>query len=206
MALNVIQRVMDRTHPGPLYTYTSIQVIDAILRLRGRSLGRGALARELGLGDGAVRTLINALKDHELIEVRKEGCVLTAKGNKTYSSLRKSISLPEEVGASPLTVGAHNIAIRVKGHSDGITTGVQERDAAIKEGGTGATILQYNNNLFKMPSGPDDCEKEYPDPIWDWLRLHLKVGQGDTIILGSGTTQLEARRAALAVVRRLLRL
>ncbi len=205
MALNVIQRVMDRTHPGPLYTYTSIQVIDAILRLKGRSLGRGALARELGLGDGAVRTLISALKDHKLIEVRREGCVLTAKGNKTYSSLRKNISLPEEVGASPLTVGAHNIAIRVKGHV-GITTGVQERDEAIKEGGTGATILQYNNNLFKMPSGPDDCEKEFPDPIWDWLRLHLKVSQGDTIILGSGRTQLEARRAALAVVRSLLRL
>lgn len=195
---------MERTHPGPLYTFTSIQVIDALLKLRGTSMGRAALARELGLGDGAIRTLISAMKEHKLIEVNKEGCALTSHGNKTYSSLRKQISLPEEVDASPLTLGVHNVAILVKGHGDRITSGVPERDEAIKSGGTGATILLYDGHHFKMPSGPDDCEKEFPDPIWDWLRTQMTVSRGDTIILGSGTTRLSARRAAIAVARSLL--
>ena len=66
--------------PGPSTTFSMFHIFFALELMAQKPIGRNKLAEKLGVGEGAIRTIISRLKDADLIATAKEGCSLTEKG------------------------------------------------------------------------------------------------------------------------------
>src|SRR4030065_56709 len=75
-----IENIVGQKAPGPSTTFTVSHVFYALELMAEKPIGRNKLAKQLNVGEGAVRTIISRLKDAGLILTSKEGCALTDKG------------------------------------------------------------------------------------------------------------------------------
>ena len=58
-----IQQTAEKKAPGPSTTFTIFHIFYALELMAQEPLGRNKLAEKLNVGDGAVRTIINRLKE-----------------------------------------------------------------------------------------------------------------------------------------------
>jgi Mn-dependent DtxR family transcriptional regulator len=170
--------------PGPAPTYNSSHVLLAMLTIGGAEvIGRHALAKEAGLGEGAVRTVIKWLKEDGYIKVRPDGCQLTAKGKQAYSELRGVMPRTLELSETALSVGREQVAVLVKKRSDLVRSGIEQRDSSIKAGADGATTYVVKGSKFQVPGSSADAEKDFPGLAWTELRSGLQPESGDVVIV-----------------------
>ena len=128
---------------------------------KDKGIGRYKLKQETGLGGGSIKTLVGRLKEQGLIEVYKKkqkGHFLTQKGEKIYKDLVQYLPLPRELDnpENKYVLGEHAFYTKLKkSHiSDEKSIGIQQRDASIKIGGSGATCVQKNKKNFVFPDNP----------------------------------------------------
>jgi hypothetical protein len=94
----------------------------------------------------------------------------------------------------------------IKQLSYAIKSGIEQRDAAIKIGGIGATTLLFMEDRLVMPTAGRTQDSLRRDPDIKSLLLDgLKPEQGDVIIVGSAdadrrTAELAAKNAALYTI------
>ena len=95
-------------------------------------VSREKLCKDLGLGEGTIKTLVRHLKMHNLIESTNAGTTMTKKGNSFFSELLSSI--PSEISLSKcaITLGKFNYAVLVKKMSSMIKDGIAQRDAELE--------------------------------------------------------------------------
>ena len=201
----MIERVASKIAPGRAPSFNEAQVVKALEIIGAyETVGRIRLSKELGLGEGATRTLLKHLKNEALIEGSRHGIVLSEHGKKLFSNLRSKISEGIEVPNSPLTVGPFNIAVLVRDVAHGVKRGVEQRDTAIKAGALGATTLIFSSNKLTMPSSEEDVF-EGVSSIRDMLVSRLNPKENDVIIVGSGETksnaEIGAKMAALELLK-----
>lgn len=180
-------------------------MILALLRIgESGAIGRHALATEVGLGEGAVRTVIKWLKSENYITIKASGCRLAPRGERAYSELRKSIPQILTLPRTELTVGRVQVAILVRKRADRVRTGLEQRDSSIVAGASGATTYIVKNSRFEVPGSPGDAEKAFPGEVWGELRGRLEPRDGDVVIVcGSDekrTSVLGAMSAALTLL------
>jgi hypothetical protein len=198
--LNVV-----REERGPSPSFTSAHVVLAFLVIGDSSaIGRQALARKAGLGDGSVRTVLKKLRDAGYVDVTPSGCLLTKPGRQIYVKMRERLSRVVLVERSPLTVGSKQAAIRVKGSASLVQSGIEQRDSAIKVGALGATTYVISGSRFTVPGGSSDCEGDFPSPVWDNLRRELSPRDGDAIVIGGSTDYMKSQLGAIAAALTLL--
>jgi len=201
----VIERVASKIAPGRAPSFNEAQVVKA-LEIIGAygTVGRIRLSKELGLGEGATRTLLKHLKNEGIIESSRRGIVLSEYGKKLFSNLRSKISEGVEVPNSPLTVGPFNIAVLVRNAAHGVKRGIEQRDTAIKAGALGTTTLIFSRNKLTMPSSEEDVFKGISS-IHDILVSKLNPKENDVIIVGSGenktSAEIGAKMAALELLK-----
>jgi hypothetical protein len=159
--------------------------------------GRKSLSKELQLGEGSVRTLLTRLQESGLVKMERGGCRLTESGASIYRELAKMITKPKLVDAGPLSQGAWNYAILIRGSAVKIGSGLEQRDAAVRAGASGATTLLYVGGRFSLPGVDVDVEKTYPSPFWRTLRDLLSPRDGDCIIVVGASSAKDAERGAL---------
>lgn len=183
---------MNSKTSGPRPQFIEAQVHRA-LELVGECepIGRKPLAEKLGVGEGSTRTILNRLKKVNLIKSTPQGHVLTQKGKR---ELKGRSGKFVKINAGNLTVGEVNVATIVKNASKKIKLGVEQRDAAIKAGAEGATILVFTDGELQFPKERVDLEKEIENKLLD----SLQPNDGDVIIIGAGKNQASAERGALA--------
>lgn len=104
-----------------------------------------------------------------------------------------------------VALGKFNYAILLKHLSFAIKSGIEQRDAAIKMGGMGATTLLFSKGKFMMPTLNYDCLKKEPH-VHKLLIENLNPEDDDVIIIGSDdnsgrVAELSAKSAALLTVR-----
>jgi predicted transcriptional regulator len=162
-----------------------------------RPIGRKALSVLLGLGEGSTRNILDMFSGEDYISVTKSGAVLTDKGKMIKDGLKMDVGM---VDISDLTIGAVNCAVRVRGASDRITYGCEERDAAIRAGATGATTLVCAGNTLMFPGS------EYPvsPQTENVLRKEFRIDNRDVIIIGTSQNTLTAEKGAVAAALRLM--
>lgn len=205
--LGGLLKIVKQNVPGPLPSFAPYHLL-LVIQAVGQSsaVGRQALAKSTGLGEGAIRTVLTRLKREGYIVVSASGCALTSKGERLYSELKSSISDMMAMRKTPLTVGEHQVAIVVRGAAHRVTNGIEQRDAAIKAGADGATTFVIRSRKFQVPGGSRDCESDYPDDAWRTLRNDLEPSEGDAVIIcGSSDGRLSrigALSAALSLLRR----
>jgi hypothetical protein len=91
----------------------------------------------------------------------------------------------------------------VTGMKESVKYGLEQRDAAIMAGASGATTLVFIWNSLTMPGTHEDVSKNDPSIRSSLSKMDLK--DGDVIIIGSADekikAELGARAAALELVR-----
>jgi DNA-binding transcriptional regulator LsrR (DeoR family) len=194
----ILEKVAGETTIGPSPTFSKLHVYKAIALLGERSLGRNALSQELGIGPGAIRTLIAKLKTADIIKIESNGCRLTKKGQTVREAMAKRIPVSKPVKAGRMSFSKFDHAVIVKNASTMIRSPIEQRDAAIVQGAKGATTIIFKNGKFALPGDTPDCEKDFPDEVWKTLRRELKPQNGDVIIVASGESVQKAEYGTLA--------
>lgn len=201
----------------------SFELVHVILALflfkeNKEGIGRYRLQKELAIGSGTTKSLITKLNENlNFITVLTEenlikGHILTKSGLEFVKKVKLRVPLLK-VGDSSIL---KDIIIKseekfsyfclVRDGIDKITNGIDQRDAAIKIGGMGATCLLYNGKNLIFPShslsqkDQDQIKVEHhiDNYIYSVIQnsgSHLK--ENDVFIIGLGENPETARLAAL---------
>jgi DNA-binding PadR family transcriptional regulator len=180
---------------GPLPRFAEVHVRETLnlIEKYGRA-GRKQLAEKLGIGEGSMRTILDTLKKHGLITSSRGGHALTAKG-------RRYLGRPLEfvrVDAGDLTVGEIDVATVVRGAAARVKKGIEQRDAAIKVGADGATVLVFKRGKLQFPDGFTKVNVKL-----EKLIKIFRPREGDVIIIGTGGDAVKAEAGARAAARTL---
>ncbi|MFQ6080550.1 MAG: DUF4443 domain-containing protein [Candidatus Bathyarchaeia archaeon] len=196
--INVFEELARGKAPGPLPSFTELHLAKTIeiIGVEG-PIGRKKLSRKLRLGEGTVRTIVTRLEGAHLISISRAGCELTKKGKAIYDVLKSKLVRMSPIKSSPLTIGAYNVGVVVRDAAHKVRHGVEQRDAAIKAGAVGATMLLYKDNRLVMPAISEDVMKEYPNIAKQIMEL-FQPKENDVIILGGADTRDGAEDGARA--------
>lgn len=193
-----LEAILTSDYKGPRAGFTEAHVLKAILTIGSSgNVGRGKLGVFLHLGQGEVRTLIKRLKDAGLITVEERGCSLSQTGRKEYARIRKLIPWSSLVEGKSLGLGSYCWAVNVRGRSDKIKKGIEQRDAAVKAGARGALTAIYSSGKFRVPPDDTDCERSIASEPWSAIRSS-GVKEGDTLIVSGSDDLLSAEYGALS--------
>ena len=204
-SLRVIERIANKIAPGRAPSFGEVHVLKALEIIdTQKTVGRIRLSEMLGLGGGTTRTLVRHLGREGLIDVSRSGMTLSKFGAKVFSDIRSRMSKKIELPESPLTVGAFNVAILIRNTASLVKYGVEQRDAAIKIGASGATTLVFNRGKLTIPRVSGDIFENI-QLIHDRLMSELKPKENDVIIIGSADDERSADLGAKAAAFELLK-
>jgi hypothetical protein len=114
------------------------------------------------------------------------------------------MSPPTPVEAGRLATGNLSIAVLVRGVADKVRIGIEQRDAAIRAGATGAATIVYRGHRFEIPGSSGNAQSRFPDAVWRRLRELLQPQDGDVIIISSAPSREAAASGALSAATTLL--
>ena len=138
-------------------------VYQLVWALNRKTLGRRTLVARTGITESTVRTHLNKLRRAGLVKMAKAGTSLTAQGLEAFSALWAGVrwvgALPLEPSTSALALDRHNAAALVAGAADKLKESWRYRDAAVREGATGALLL------IKRPEGWAFGDEPHPQPL-----------------------------------------
>jgi len=183
--------------PGPALTFTSLHLIKVLELIAEGPIGRGKLAKKLGIGEGTIRTIVKRLKDSNLIEISKNGCHLTSFGKNFWKKFKEKIPKKVFLEKNEFSLAEYTVAVLIKKCGDKVRIGMQQRDAAIMAGAEGATTLVVKNGKIILPGVSDDVAKDYPVAYRQIVEL-LKPEHDDVVVVGTGETKEKAEYGAVA--------
>ena len=204
--VKAITNVATRYAPSRVLSFSEVHVFKTLQLMReNQRVSRVMLCRELVLGEGAIKTLIKHMKMDGLISTSNGGTKMTPKGKEICYHLTSSIPSETKLPKCSVALGKFNHAVLLKNLSYVVKSGIEQRDAAIKMNGTGATTLLYIDKKLVMPTyiHRDSLKKE--PAIRKLLIGKLKPMQDDVIIIGSSdynskTAELAAKNVALSTL------
>jgi predicted transcriptional regulator len=192
-----LEGLTEERAPGPAHSFAAVHVFKALELIRRKLIGRSKLSKELALGEGATRTLIERLKDKGLVTVERAGCTLTEKGEEFWEAFQEAFPRKTILEKSKLTVGLFNVALLVKGGAGKVKSGMEQRDAALMAGAKGATTLICRDSRLIVPPEQRDVAKDFPK-IHKALMELLLPGENDAIVIGSADKLEKAEYGSLA--------
>ena len=189
--------------PGPALTFTSLHLVKVLELVAEGPIGRGKLAKKLGIGEGTIRTIIKRLKDSNLIEISKSGCHLTSFGRNFWKKFKEKIPKKIFLGKNEFSLAEYNVGVLIRKCAGKVKTGMRQRDAAIMAGAEGATTLVVKDEKLILPGVSDNVAKDYPVAYKQIVEL-LRPEQDDVVIVGTAETREKAEYGALAAALTLL--
>jgi hypothetical protein len=202
--LRLLSKVAERYAPSRLLSFDSVHVLKTMQLMENKKrISRSLLIRELGLGEGSVKTLVKHMKMSGLVENSNAGMWPTNKGKAVYAKLHAAIPNEMDIFKCSIALGKFNYAVLVKDIAYNIRSGIEQRDAAIKLGAVGATTLIFKNGRLLMPDTREDILRNNPK-IRSLIIKKLEPKDNDVIIIGSSenkkTAELAAKSAALHTI------
>ncbi|MDA4128395.1 MAG: hypothetical protein OK422_02900 [Thaumarchaeota archaeon] len=198
-AVTKLLKSINKKERGPAPSFSDPHVV-LVLLVTGdtKIIGRQALASRVGVGGGAIRTILKKLRQDGYLRSSASGSYLTKAGERVYESIRERLSGPVSLGASELTMGRSQTAVLLRRTTKKVTNGILQRDAAIKIGASGATTFAIRKSRFTMPQGSDDCERDFPSSAWKTIRKELAPKDGDIIIVSGSDDEISSVLGALS--------
>lgn len=174
---------------GNIPNFTKTDILRCFLRF-DKSLGRQELTRDLGLGEGTIRTILQILKSRKFLDSTKKGHFLSKKGTETLDEIYKSISAPKELAVQDIYPDLKKVGILVKNASN-LKELYRLRDIAVKNGADGAIILKFDNKLYAPES---DYKQDYRE-----LEKYFDFENNDALVIAFSSEKQEAERGAVAI-------
>jgi len=197
-----LERVTNQKAHGPSATFSVFHLVRALELIAEKKVGRSKLAEDLGIGEGAMRTIVGRLKEADLISTSKIGCSLTSKGLKLWEDYESKVR-KIEICRSELGLGKHNFAILVRNGGAMIKSGIEQRDAAVVVGAKSAITMMVKGDRLVIPSVSGNVSEDFPEAANQLLEL-LKPNENDAIVIASADTLEKAEYGALAAAWTLL--
>jgi predicted transcriptional regulator len=201
-----LQKICNNYAPSRVISFNMVHVFKALQLVKSRGhISRDLLSKELGLGEGSIRTLMRHLQMNNMIKATNAGTTMTQKGEALLLELLSSIPTEMNLPKCSIALGKFNYVVLLKQHSHAIKSGVEQRDAAIKIGAKGATTLLFKQNKFVMPSNTNYDSLQKEPKISNQLIWKLNPEEGDAIIIGSDDmhkkrSEFAAKSAALLTI------
>jgi uncharacterized protein DUF4443/transcription factor-like protein len=178
---------VSRRGSSKVLTFGAPHVLKAMQLLHKESyVSRRSFCKALHLGEGAVKTLILHLKEEDLVDTVRSGTFLTKKGQKFTNEFFKMMPAECLVPKSNITGGKNNYAILLRNFANEIKSGIEQRDAAVLYGATGAITILFRKNKFIFPGEEVDClgsDKKTKQILLE----DLQPRDGDVIIIGTSS-------------------
>lgn len=198
-----LEKIASEKAPGPPSTFSVFHILRAIELISEKTIGRSKLAENLKVGEGAVRTIIDRLRDAGLIVASKAGCTLTKEGLRLWREYKSILVKKIKIGRNELTFAGFNFAVLIKNRSHKVKSGVEQRDSAIIVGAKGATTIMFKKGSLIMPSVSNDVARDFPKAANQIVKL-LQPEENDVIIIGSADSLEKAEYGTLAAAWTLL--
>lgn len=204
MYIRALEKVASRYAPSRALSFDVVHVFAALqlVQKSGRT-SRDALCSGLALGEGTVKTMVKHMKMHGLVQTTNAGTKMTPKGKGICQGLLAAMPAEMSLPKCSIALGRFNYAVLVREFGFAIRSGIEQRDAAIKIGATGATTLVFREGRFAMPASSQDSLKKEA-AVRRMLTELLTPEEGDAIIIGSAdsekTAELAAKNAALLTI------
>jgi len=174
---------------GNIPNYTEYDILRCFLRLI-RNIGRQELSRELGLGEGTVRTILDILKSKNLLDSTKKGHFLSKGGIGELNRILDNIEMPKIIETRIIYPEYKKIAVLLK-KSNELREVYRLRDIAVKNRAEGALILKFENKLYAPES---DFKGDFSE-----LDSYFKFKNGNVLIIAFSGELKNAETGALAV-------
>lgn len=197
----------------------SFELVHVILALfifkeNMEGIGRYRLQKELAIGSGTTKSLITKLNENlNFITVLTDenlikGHILTKDGLEFVKKVKQSIPMLKPGDSSILkdiiikSEAEFSYFCLVRDAIDKITNGIDQRDAAIKIGGMGATCLLYNGKDLIFPPQNEKDQIKVEDHVIKYIYSVIQnsdsqLKENDVFIIGLGKNPETARLAAL---------
>ena len=202
MLLKGLSRVASTYAPSRSLSFDVVHIFKALQMIeKDGHVSRASLGEDLALGQGVIRTLVRHMKTANFIETTNGGTRMARKGKAVYNELAQAIPAETGLPTCSLAVGRFNYAVLLKSLSYSIKTGVEQRDAAIRMGASGATTLLFQDGRFSMPNSTSDSLRNEPK-IKKMLLERLTPEDSDAVIIGTSDermiiSEIAAKHAAL---------
>jgi len=201
----VFEELSKERVPGPFPSFSEHHLVKAIEVIGDEGpVGRIRLSEVLRLGEGTTRTLIKRLKGIGLIKISKLGIELSPSGRKIFNELKSKIVRSASVSKNPLTVGTYNFGILIRDSAHKVRYGVEQRDAAIKIGANGATVLIFKDGRLSAPALSNNIARDWPKVAKQILEV-FHPRENDVIVIGGADTEDKAEDGARAAAWTLLK-
>ncbi len=169
-------------------------------------LGRYRLASIVGLTDGVTRGFLTRLARKDCIRTSKfVGCSLTIRGQKRLRELMGKLKILEirDIDAGNLSIELKNVAAHIQGGASSIRSGIEQRDAAIKAGASGAITVIFHENRFLLPPDSFDLSRKNAY-LTEQFRHEFRLSEGDVLVIVSAGDEWRAVEGVLSAARTLL--
>ncbi len=189
---------------GAKPSYSRIEVIRALLTIRRAGLiSRARLSEELGIGEGAVRSLLRRLNAMGVVEVIRSGCRLTDVGEEVVSVFSQHVTGPVELDLQDVWKHTNSAGLSVREGARVVGRGLEERDEAVRHGAEAAMVLVYRTGKVLMPE-LEDVTSHYPR-FSEKIVFSLRPVENDCIIIAGASSYRSAESGALGAALSLLR-
>ena len=174
---------------GNIPNFSKIDIMRCFLRFN-KNLSRQELAKELELGEGTVRTILNTLKSKRLLKSTKKGHFLSDEGIKALNDIYECIEFPKSITLQKLYPVLKKVGVLVK-NAHGLKEAYKLRDIAVKNGADGALILKFDGKLYAPESG---YEQDYRE-----LEKYFDFRNKDVLVIAFSSEKRHAENGALAI-------
>lgn len=187
---------------GPAPRFTNLHVWKTIYSIaENKIISRKKLTKKVGVGEGSIRTILSNLKKSNFIKITQTGVSLTEKGKKFLNRFALQTSqLPQ----TKLTVARYNFGVLIRKKVHKISSGIEQRDTAIKAGAVGATTIIYKDKKLVFPVARYSLETKEP-VLANSLHSKFMPEDNDVIIIGSANSLKMAEEGALAAALELIK-
>ncbi|MBD3310067.1 hypothetical protein GF351_02515 [Candidatus Woesearchaeota archaeon] len=155
---------------GNISNNTQTDVLRCFLVLE-KGYSRQQISKELELGEGTVKSILNTLKQKNLITSSTHGHIYTGKGAGHMARIREIIELPRKLRLD-LFPGKQGCAVLLKSRKEGKVS-IDHRDLAIKNGADAALILVYGERL--QMTGCDVPPPEELTGMYEYRRNNILI-------------------------------
>lgn len=205
--LKTLHELSRQPRPGPAPVFSQVHICLALLIIGDKGpIGRIELSKRLQLGEGAIRTIIRRLTRAKLVSIVRNGCILTKHGSGLYNRLRTRLSEVAFINAKQLALDRFSATVLVKGAAGSVRRGLEQRDAAIRAGATGACTLVVKRGAYVMPmEESDEWELRSGDELVQSLEKSVHPKPRDAVMVVSAPSRRLAEQGAIAAALTLLK-
>jgi predicted transcriptional regulator len=190
-----VESLAHQKAPGPSTTFCVFHIFNALELMSEKPIGRNKLAEKMGVGEGAIRTIIKRLKDAGLIVASKTGCSLTPKGLSLWKEFEEIFPKRVEIEKNELTSSEYNYAFLIKNSGQKVKSGIEQRDAAIVAGARNVIAIVDKRGNLAIDAVSVNIEKNFPN-VTNQIFKKIKPKDNDVIIIAGADSPLKAKHGA----------